>query len=354
MSLRGANVLVTGGAGFIGSHFVDRLLREDVARVVVLDLLTYAGDREHLHRAESDPRVVFVHGDVCDALLVADLLGGHRIDHVVHLAAETHVDRSIDDAAAFVRSNVEGTRVLLEAFRRHLGRSSPKAGARFLHASTDEVFGALGEDDPPFDEASPYAPSSPYSASKAAADHLVRAYGRTHGLPFVITHVTNTYGPRQFPEKLIPLMIRKALRHEDLPLYGSGRQIRDWVHVGDHCEALLLAMNEGPDGASYTLGAGCERRNREVVHAVAEELLRRVPERVPERLKERIREVEDRPGHDFRYAVDPARARQVLGWEPRIAFEDGLASTVAWYLEHEAWCLSIEERGYHGERLGRA
>lgn len=336
-------ILVTGGAGFIGSHLVDHLLEKTAAaRVVVLDLLTYAGRRENLAQAENDPRFRFVHGDICDAEFVTDLLAAENIGTVFHLAAESHVDRSIDSADAFLRTNVLGTAALLECFRKH------PAGRLFVHVSTDEVFGSLAPEDRPFDETSSYQPGSPYSASKAAADHLVRAWVRTHGLPAIIVNSSNAYGPRQFPEKLLPLMILKARRGEPLPIYGDGRQVRDWLYVSDLCRALAEIAENGIPGSTYLVGGGCEMTNLDVVSRLVEILAGFSPG-LPHA---EITHVADRPGHDRRYAVESGKIRRELGWQPEIPFSDGLLWTVEWYLANTAWTDAIERGGYRPERLG--
>jgi dTDP-glucose 4,6-dehydratase len=324
------NVLVTGGAGFIGANLV-RLLRAERPswRVVVLDALTYAGNLESLAGVEEGPGYRFVHGDVRDARRVRELLVAERIDAVMHLAAESHVDRSIEAPAVFVETNVGGTQVLLEAARETGVR-------RFLHVSTDEVYDSLGETGR-FTEASPLAPTSPYSASKAGSDLLALAYAGTYRLPVVVTRCSNNYGPFQLPEKLIPLMIANALRDEPLPVYGDGRNVRDWIHVEDHCRGLLLALERGTAGHVYNLGADSERRNLDLVHRVLDLLGK------PRSL---VRFVTDRPGHDRRYAIDASRARGELGFAPRHGFEEGLASTVAWYVEHRGWWERILSGAY--------
>jgi dTDP-glucose 4,6-dehydratase len=325
------NLLVTGGSGFIGSNLVRLLLAERPGwRVVNLDKLTYAGNAENLADLEGDPRYRFVRGDICDGELVADLLETERIDAVLHLAAESHVDRSILAPAVFIETNVRGTQVLLEAARE-------REVKRFLHVSTDEVYGSLGPTGL-FTETSPLAPSSPYSASKAASDLLALAYARTFGVPVVVTRCSNNYGPYQFPEKLIPLMIANALRDLPLPVYGDGMNVRDWIHVEDHCRGLLAALEKGRDGEVYNLGGSSERHNLHIVRRVLALLGK------PESL---IRFVTDRPGHDRRYAIDARKAQAELGWTPRRRFEDGLAETVGWYTEHRAWW----ERVISGEYL---
>ncbi|MCX7888006.1 MAG: dTDP-glucose 4,6-dehydratase [Verrucomicrobiae bacterium] len=327
------NVLVTGGAGFIGCNFVRWLLQKRPSvRIVTLDALTYAGRRENL---PVDDRHVFVHGDIRDRALVEQLLRGHRIDTVVHFAAESHVDRSILGPEAFVQTNVLGTFQLLEAAR-------TVGIGRFHHVSTDEVYGTLGPDDPPFTETTPYAPRSPYAASKAASDHLVRAYVHTYGLPATISNCSNNFGPFQFPEKLIPLMILNALSGKPLPIYGDGQQIRDWVYVEDHCEALLAVLERGRVGETYNIGGGVQITNLDLVRQLCAILDELKPGR---RHAELIRFVQDRPGHDRRYAMNIEKIRRELGWQPRFSLAEGLRRTVQWYVENEAWVRSIQQSG---------
>ncbi len=353
-------ILVTGGAGFIGSNLVHYLLGDagrdagiDVERVVTLDKLTYAGNRDSLADVEADPRHVFVQGDIGDSALASNLLREHRIDAVMHLAAESHVDRSIDSPEEFIMTNFVGTYRLLEACRRFW--ADPQSGIanpRFLHGSTDEVFGSLGPDDPAFCEETPYAPNSPYSASKAGSDHLARAYHHTYGMPVVTTNCSNNYGPYQFPEKLLPLMIRKTLRGEALPVYGDGTNVRDWLYVEDHCRGLVLALARGLPGRTYVIGGKCEMRNIDVVRALIETVRELAPGKVTKSADELITFVTDRPGHDRRYAINPARIGAELGWQPRENFATGLRRTVQWYLDHEDWIRKIEDGSYRGERLG--
>jgi dTDP-glucose 4,6-dehydratase len=330
-------VLVTGGAGFIGTSFVRHLLATDPnLRVVVLDKLTYAGNVRALAELDGEPRFELVRGDIADRQLVRALLARHRPRALVNLAAESHVDRSIADPDDFIHTNVVGTFHLLDEVR-HL--ATLPDGFRFLHVSTDEVFGALGPTGV-FDEHSPYRPSSPYSASKAASDHLVRAYHHTYGLPVLLSTSTNNYGPYQYPEKLIPLTIARALAGQPIPVYGAGLNVRDWIHVEDHARALGLVLARGRIGATYLVGARCERRNIDVVRAVCAELDRQAPR--PGGHEELIRYVADRPGHDFRYALDPTCIETELGWRPELGFDDGLRQTVAWYLEHRSWLACPE------------
>ncbi len=325
------NVLVTGGSGFIGSNLVRLLLAERPGwRVVNLDKLTYAGNAENLADLAREPRYRFVRGDVCNGELVADLLATERIEAVMHLAAESHVDRSILAPSVFIETNVRGTQVLLEAAR-ELGVK------RFVHVSTDEVYGSLGPTGL-FTERTPLAPSSPYSASKAASDLLALAYAHTFSVPVVVTRCSNNYGPYQFPEKLIPLMIANAVRHQPLPVYGDGMNVRDWIHVEDHCRGLMAALEQGKGGEVYNFGASSERHNIDIVKLVLELVGK------PQSL---IAYVKDRPGHDRRYAIDATKARTELGWAPRRRFEEALAETVRWYVEHRPWW----ERVISGEYL---
>ena len=362
-------ILVTGGAGFIGSNLVHFLLGDEVAdlgleigRVVTLDKLTYAGNRSSLAAADTDPRHAFVQGDICDSGLFAALLREHRIDAVMHLAAESHVDRSIDNPDEFVMTNMVGTYRLLETFRRYLAETGRltdaakplAAGGRsaFLHVSTDEVFGSLGPADPAFREDTSYAPNSPYSASKAGSDHLARAYHHTYGLPVITTNCSNNYGPFQFPEKLLPLMIRKTLKGEPLPVYGDGANVRDWLYVGDHCRGLTIALWRGLPGRTYAIGGNCELKNIDVVRAIIETVRELAPDRAIKPAADLISFVRDRPGHDRRYAIDSSRIRSELGWLPQENFTSGLCKTVQWYLDHQDWVRAIEDGSYSGERLG--
>jgi len=320
-------ILVTGGAGFIGSNFVLSTLEERDEPIVNLDKLTYAGSLRNLERLRGDPRHVFVQGDICDRELVRGLLKKYSPRAIVHFAAESHVDRSISGPAPFVQTNVAGTFSLLEEARL-LSRE-----IRFLHVSTDEVYGSLAPDDPAFTEETPYAPNSPYAASKAAADHLVRAYHHTYGLATVTTNCSNNYGPRQFPEKLIPLTISNALAGKPLPVYGDGRNVRDWLYVEDHCEAVRLVLERGRVGETYNIGGGCEKQNIDVVKAICS-LLDELKPRKEGRHAELISLVKDRPGHDRRYAMDSSKIARELGWRPREDFASGLVKTVRWYLEN--------------------
>ena len=331
-------ILVTGGGGFIGSAVVRRLIRSTNARVVNVDALTYAGHLESLEEVERDPRHVFVHADISDQDAMRAVFREHRPDAVIHLAAESHVDRSIDGPGAFIRTNLVGTYTLLEAARGHVEAlpEDRRGRFRFLHVSTDEVFGALG-DQGSFTEDSPYDPSSPYSASKAGADHLARAWHRTYGLPILMTHCGNNYGPFQFPEKLIPATIQRALSGEPIPVYGTGENVRDWIYVDDHVSALLRVLEAAPPGSSYAVGASGERTNLDVVRSICDVLDELRPLDRGRRYADAIRFVGDRPGHDWRYAIDASRIRAELGWAPRVAFPAGLRRTVTWYLDHPQW-----------------
>ena len=338
-------LLVTGGAGFIGSNFVRSTIADTGEPIVNLDKLTYAGNLANLDSLREDARYSFVQGDICDRALVKDLLSRRKPRAIVHFAAETHVDRSISGPAAFVQTNVVGTFSLLEealAYWRTL--PAPEAGRfLFLHVSTDEVYGSLGPHDAPFSEATPYAPNSPYAASKAASDHLVRAYRHTYGLPTVTTNCSNNYGPYQFPEKLIPLMIRTALAGEPLPVYGNGGNVRDWLYVEDHCAAVRLVLERGRIGETYNIGGNCERRNLDVVNALCG-LLDEMQPRKSGKHTALISFVKDRAGHDLRYAMDISKLSRELGWRPAESFESGLRKTVRWYLDNRAWADEITRR----------
>jgi dTDP-glucose 4,6-dehydratase len=345
--------LVTGGAGFIGGNFVLDSLAGGGVRIVNLDALTYAGNLDTLAPVQGDPAHRFVHGDIGDRALVAALLREHRPEAVINFAAESHVDRSIDGPAAFVQTNVVGTLALLEAVRDHWRElpEAARAGFRFLHVSTDEVFGSLGASGA-FTEDSPYAPNSPYSASKAASDHLVRAFHHTFGLPVLTTHCSNNYGPYQFPEKLIPLIIQRAQAGEDLPVYGDGRNVRDWLYVGDHVTAIRRVLEAGRVGATYNIGGDSERENLQVVEAICTLLDTRRPRADGKPRASQIRFVADRPGHDRRYAIDATRLKSELGWAPSVRFEEGIARTVDWYLEHQPWVARVLDGSYRLERIG--
>ena len=339
-------ILVTGGAGFIGSNFVLDWLAAAGEPLVNLDKLTYAGNLANLASIAGDERHRFARGDIADRKLVEGLFAEHQPRAVVHFAAESHVDRSIVGPAAFVQTNVIGTFELLEAARAYWQRLQGAAAAafRFLHVSTDEVYGSLSETDPAFTEATAYAPNSPYAASKAGSDHLVRAYHHTYGLPALTTHCSNNYGPFQFPEKLIPLTIANALEGKPLPVYGDGRQVRDWLYVADHCEAIRQVLARGRPGETYNIGGNCERRNLEVVHALCDSLQALRPREGGYRAL--IQFVTDRPGHDRRYAIDAAKIGRDLGWTPRESFESGLAKTVRWYLDNAGWVAQVKSGEY--------
>ena len=350
------NVLVTGGAGFIGSNFIHYLQQaEPDAHIVNLDVLTYAGSQENLKDLPFPGRHTFIIGDICDRPLVDQLFHQHKIDTVVHFAAETHVDRSILYPEQFLRTNVVGTFTLLEAARQYwlVEKALPADDLRFHHISTDEVFGTLKSSDPAWTESTPYAPSSPYSASKAASDHYVRAYGHTFGLPYSITNCSNNYGPYQFPEKLIPLMILNALDGKPLPIYGDGGQIRDWLFVEDHCEAIWMVLRKGRSGQTYNIGGGSQPTNLEVVQhlcAAMDELLPNSPFLPHSSL---MRFVPDRPGHDRRYAIDITKIRTNLGWEPRQSLGSGILKTIQWYLSHPDWISTIQQHHDYQQWLER-
>jgi len=345
------NILITGGAGFIGSNFVRYLLNiEPDVRVVNLDLLTYAGSMENLKDLPDPNRHIFVKGDICDQALLEDLLSEHQIDTIVHFAAETHVDRSILEAGQFIQTNIVGTFKLLEAARKKWLEEKPTEtgtaqDVRFHHVSTDEVYGSLEPDEKPFSETTNYAPNSPYAASKAGSDHLVRAYGQTYGLPYTITNCSNNYGPYQFPEKLIPLILLNALDGQPLPVYGDGRQIRDWLFVEDHCSAILTVLKRGILGETYNTGGGNQPTNLLVVNTLCEILDECQPNSPYIPHQELIEFVTDRPGHDRRYAMDITKIKRELGWEPRQSLASGLLKTVEWYLSHPEWINAIRQQG---------
>ncbi|WP_428942375.1 dTDP-glucose 4,6-dehydratase [Xanthomonas oryzae] len=347
-----ATWLVTGGAGFIGGNFVLEAVARGI-RVVNLDALTYAGNLNTLASLEGNPDHVFVKGDIGDGIVVARLLQEHQPDAVLNFAAESHVDRSIEGPGAFIHTNVVGTLALLEAVRDYW-KSLPTARSdafRFLHVSTDEVYGTLGETGK-FTETTPYAPNSPYSASKAASDHLVRAFHHTYGLPVLTTNCSNNYGPYHFPEKLIPLVIAKALAGEPLPVYGDGKQVRDWLFVSDHCEAIRTVLAKGKVGETYNVGGNSERQNIEVVQAICALLDQHRPRDDGKPRASQITYVTDRPGHDRRYAIDASKLKNELGWEPAYTFEQGIAQTVHWYLTNQAWVQGVLDGSYRLERIG--
>lgn len=340
-------ILVTGGAGFIGANFVLDWLAKSGEPVINLDALTYAGNMENLATLKDDPRHVFVHGDINDAAVLSHIFLQHRPRAVVHFAAESHVDRSIHGPGAFIKTNVEGTFMLLEATRQHW-LSLDEAGKqafRYLHVSTDEVFGSLGPGAAPFTESHPYEPNSPYSASKAASDHLVRAWHHTYGLPVLTTHCSNNYGPFHFPEKLIPLMIVNALAGKPLPVYGDGRQVRDWLYVKDHCAAIREVLARGTVGETYNIGGWNEKPNIEIVETVCALLDELRPDPAGPR-KRLITHVKDRPGHDRRYAIDARKLERDLGWKPAETFETGIRKTVEWYLGNADWVARVQSGAY--------
>jgi dTDP-glucose 4,6-dehydratase len=356
-------IIITGGAGFIGANFVRHALAQTDARLVIVDKLTYAGNLANLEEVIRDPRTYFIHADIRDRDAMVSIFREHRPDALVNFAAESHVDRSIDDPSPFIHTNIVGVFVLLEVTRQYLATSrwDRKREFRFLHVSTDEVYGTLGETGS-FSEETPYAPNSPYAASKASADHLVRAYHETYGLSTIITNCSNNYGPYQFPEKLIPLMLLNALDGRPLPIYGDGGNVRDWLFVEDHCAGILLALQNGRPGEKYNIGGENERTNLQIVDRICEELQRILPaDENPDLKGSNLKSyfelktfVPDRPGHDRRYAIDAGKIREELGWRPRHDFESGLARTVRWYFENRGWCYKALEGKYRFERLGVA
>ncbi len=346
-----SSIIVTGGAGFIGSNFILEWLgspANDAGALVNVDCLTYAGNLKNLERVTAHPGYTFVRANICDRASIDAVLEAHQPRAILHFAAESHVDRSILGPEAFVETNVRGTFVLLEAARSYWNRLSEqeRAAFRFLHVSTDEVYGSLDAHDPAFSETTAYAPSSPYSATKAASDHLVRAHFRTYGLPTMITNCSNNYGPYHFPEKLIPLMITHALEGKPLPIYGDGLNVRDWLYVGDHCAALRLVLQRGKPGETYNIGGRNERSNRQVVEAICEILDELRPDSRYCPHKQLIRFVKDRPGHDRRYAIDATKLERELGWRPRETFSTGLRKTVQWYLDHSEWIEDVVSGSY--------
>lgn len=348
-------ILLTGGCGFIGSAVIRHILRATAHDIVNIDKITYAASEAALEEASGSPRHRLIRADIADASAMAAVFAEHRPDAVMHLAAETHVDRAIDGPAPFIHSNIVGTYILLEAARDYWNRlgESAKAQFRFHHISTDEVFGELGPDDPPFNETTAYDPRSPYSASKAASDHLVRAWHRTYGLPTLVSNTTNNYGPWQFPEKLIPLTTLNAIEGTRLPVYGKGANMRDWIFVEDHAEALVRVVEHGEPGETYCVGARQPLRNIDVVRTICATLDDLIPD--PAGARERlIHFVEDRPGHDFRYEIDPTVAETVLGWRATHDFERGIRKTIEWYLHHRPWWEGIRTQRYAGQRLGTA
>lgn len=341
------NIMVTGGAGFIGSNFIHYLLRvEPDVYIVNIDALTYAGSQDNLKDISEDNRYTFVHGDICDKDLIEKLFHEYKIDAVVHFAAESHVDRSILDPGQFIQTNIDGTFTLLQAARKVWLQelALPVDGLRFHHISTDEVFGSLAPGEPAWNEASPYAPNSPYAASKASADHLVRAFGHTYGLPYTLTNCSNNYGPYQFPEKLIPLTILNAIEGKRLPVYGDGQQIRDWLHVEDHCDAIYQVLKRGASASTYNIGGENQPANLTIVETICEIMDEVLPdsENVPH--KNLIEFVKDRPGHDRRYAMDIRKINRELGWKPRHSLKEGLRDTITWYLGHADWVAAIRNK----------
>ena len=345
--------LVTGGAGFIGGNFVLGLMSQGDIKVINLDALTYAGNMDTLAPVMDNPNHVFVHGSILDRELVNRLLDQHQPSAIINFAAESHVDRSIDSPGEFIHTNVVGTFELLEAFRNYHTAAPEKdrAKLRFLHVSTDEVYGSLG-DEGLFTEETPYAPNSPYSASKAGADHLVRAYHHTYGLPMLTTNCSNNYGPFQFPEKLIPLIIQKALAGEKLPVYGDGMQVRDWLYVEDHCRAILKVLETGKVGEVYNVGGHNEMANLDVVKTICELLDEMTPDAPHKPHASLIHFVKDRPGHDRRYAIDAGKLQRELGWKPEETFKTGIRKTIQWYLDNREWVQRVSSGDYQGERLG--
>jgi dTDP-glucose 4,6-dehydratase len=346
-------VLVTGGAGFIGSAVIRHILSHTDDSVVNVDKLTYAGNLESLAAVSGSERYRFEQVDICDQAALERVFAAHRPDAVMHLAAESHVDRSIEGPAAFVQTNIVGTYTLLEACRQYWQglRGAARDAFRFHHVSTDEVFGDLEGPEGLFTESTPYAPSSPYSASKASSDHLVRAWYRTYGLPVLLTNCSNNYGPYHFPEKLIPLMILNALEGKPLPVYGRGDQVRDWLYVEDHARALCQVMARGRLGETYNIGGHNEKSNLQVVESLCD-LLQELAPVAQRRYRDLITFVQDRPGHDHRYAIDAGKIERELGWTPRETFESGLRKTVQWYLDNQTWCARVQDGSYQRERLG--
>jgi dTDP-glucose 4,6-dehydratase len=348
IQVQSKTILVTGGAGFIGSNFILHWLATQPGSVVNLDLLTYAGNPNNLKAIRDDARYSFVHGDICNRKLVLDLLQKYQPEVIVHFAAESHVDRSIHGPDDFVRTNVNGTFSLLEEARAYWAQlaEGPKSAFRFLHVSTDEVYGSLGPNDPGFNEKTAYAPNSPYSASKAASDHLVRAYHHTYGLPTLTTNCSNNYGPYQFPEKLIPLTILHALQGKPIPVYGDGKNVRDWLYVEDHCEAIQTVIEKGKVGETYNIGGNNEKQNLGIVRTICTILdqLRPKDPTVPH--EKLLTYVQDRPGHDRRYAIDARKLQTELGWRPKETFETGIRKTIEWYLNHEEWIRDVTSGSY--------
>lgn len=345
---------VTGGCGFIGANFIQYLLKKTKPKSVInLDKLTYAGNQKNLAEFEQDPRYIFVHGDICDAELVSRLFTEYQPNYIINFAAESHVDRSIDGPAEFIQTNIVGTSVLLQEALKYYSTLKGKESERFRfhHVSTDEVFGSLSESGF-FTEETPYDPSSPYSASKASSDHLVRAWHRTFDLPILISNCSNNYGPYQFPEKLIPLMILNCLEEKPLPVYGTGENIRDWLYVEDHCDAIYTILQKGTIGETYNVGGNNEIKNIQIVEVICDVLNDIHPAGSGKSYHELITFVKDRPGHDFRYAIDASKLKKEIGWEPKESFNTGIQKTIEWYLKNEEWWKTIQENTYKQERLG--
>ena len=345
---------VTGGCGFIGANFIQYLLKKTKPKSVInLDKLTYAGNQKNLAVFEQDPRYIFVHGDICDAELVSRLFTEYQPNYIINFAAESHVDRSIDGPAEFIQTNIVGTSVLLQESLKYYSTLKGKESERFRfhHVSTDEVFGSLSESGF-FTEETPYEPSSPYSASKASSDHLVRAWHRTFDLPVLISNCSNNYGPYQFPEKLIPLMILNCLEEKPLPVYGTGENIRDWLYVEDHCDAIYTILQKGTIGETYNVGGNNEIKNIQIVEVICDVLNDIHPAGSGKSYHELITFVKDRPGHDFRYAIDASKLKKEIGWEPKESFNTGIQKTIEWYLKNEEWWKTIQENTYKQERLG--
>ena len=345
---------VTGGCGFIGANFIQYLLKKTKPKSVInLDKLTYAGNQKNLADFEQDPRYIFVHGDICDAELVSRLFTEYQPNYIINFAAESHVDRSIDGPAEFIQTNIVGTSVLLQESLKYYSTLKGKESERFRfhHVSTDEVFGSLSESGF-FTEETPYDPSSPYSASKASSDHLVRAWYRTFDLPVLISNCSNNYGPYQFPEKLIPLMILNCLEEKPLPVYGTGENIRDWLYVEDHCDAIYTILQKGTIGETYNVGGNNEIKNIQIVEVICDVLNDIHPAGSGKSYHELITFVKDRPGHDFRYAIDASKLKKEIGWEPKESFNTGIQKTIEWYLKNEEWWKTIQENTYKQERLG--
>lgn len=343
-------ILVTGGAGFIGSNFVVDWFAQNDEALINLDKLTYAGNLNNLQTLRHDLRHIFVKGDINDGALLSELLAQHKPRAIVHFAAESHVDRSIHGPAEFINTNINGTFNMLEAVRRYWSQlpDGERAAFRFLHVSTDEVYGTLGPDDAPFSETTPYAPNSPYSATKAASDHLVRSYHHTYGLPTLTTNCSNNYGSYHFPEKLIPLIIANARAGKALPIYGDGRQVRDWLYVGDHCTAIRRVLEAGRPGETYNIGGWNEKANLDVVHALCDILDELQPKAAGGSYREQITYVADRPGHDRRYAIDARKIERELGWKPKETFDSGIRKTVQWYLDNDEWVRDVQSGAYQG------